>query len=310
MSETELRAPLFHHVLLRSADPEAAAGFYAGLFETSSCGTWGGFPAIFSPNDVMILFQRDENIPSGPQSALWHFGWHVTDSRKTTRDFVARGDVLSLPLHTGDEDGHVAISSDTWFMTRDAIGVTQARIAQLKAAGEPAPGGAGFAYFQGPDTAVFEIAGDYAQERFNHIHLWQEDPLCAQIWYQKHFLVPPRAKFGEVKVSPENCKVPRTPDRTFPALNPEGMYRAPPGGVTVGDVDLSWYPNQGETPLVSSLGQLMDHIAFSVTDLDAWTEKLRHGGVVFLKDEYALADTRAVMVQGPSREAIALVEVP
>ncbi len=62
-------------------------------------------------------------------------------------------------------------------------------------------------------------------------------------------------------------------------------------------------------PLASSLGQLMDHIAFSVTDLDAWTNKLRRDGVKFLLDEYSLADTRAVMVEGPSREAIEIIEI-
>jgi hypothetical protein len=31
--------------------------------------------------------------------------------------------------------------------------------------------------------------------------------------------------------------------------------------------------------------------------------------VVFLSDVYALGDTRAVMIEGPSREALELVEV-
>jgi len=294
---------------MRSADPASAVDFYARQFDAVTSGVWGGYPAAFSANDVMILFEQDDNIRSEPQSALWHFGWHVTNSRATTADFLARDEVQSLPLYTGVDDGHVPLSSNTWFMTGEKIGVTLAQIDTLKAAGTPPPGGPGFAYFQGPDDAVYEIAGDYPQERFNHIHMWHEDPLCAQIWYQKHFLVPARAKFGEVKVPEDQCKVPRTKDRTFPALTPEGMYRSPPGGVTIGDVDLLWYPNQSDAPLVSSLGQLMDHIAFSVTDLDAWTDKLRGDGVTFLSDEYSLADTRAVMIEGPSLEALEIVEV-
>ena len=309
MTTSSLAPPRFHHVHLRSTDPSDAAEFYARQFASTTSGVWGGFPAAFSPNDVMILFEKDDRICSEPQSALWHFGWHVTDSRTTTNDFLARDEVQSLPLYTGVGDGHVPLSSDTWFMTGDKIGVTLAQIDALKAADPPPPGGPGFAYFQGPDAAVYEIAGDYPQERFNHIHMWHEYPLCAQIWYQKHFLVPARAKFGEVKVPESQCKVLRTDDRTFPALTPEGMYRTPPGGVTVGDVDLLWYPNQSDAPLVSSLGQLMDHIAFSVTDLDAWSKKLRRDGVNFLLDEYPLADTRAVMVEGPSLEAIEIVEI-
>jgi hypothetical protein len=52
-----------------------------------------------------------------------------------------------------------------------------------------------------------------------------------------------------------------------------------------------------------------DHVALSVTDLDAWVAKLRGEGVTFLAEPYQLGDTRAVMIEGPSREAIELVEV-
>jgi 4-hydroxyphenylpyruvate dioxygenase-like putative hemolysin len=54
---------------------------------------------------------------------------------------------------------------------------------------------------------------------------------------------------------------------------------------------------------------LQDHIAFSVADLDAWVSKLRDEGVTFLEPPYPLGDTRAVLIEGPSREALELVEV-
>jgi hypothetical protein len=54
---------------------------------------------------------------------------------------------------------------------------------------------------------------------------------------------------------------------------------------------------------------MQDHIGLGVTDLDAWVEKLRGEGVTFLDGPYKLGDTRAVMIEGPSREAIELVEV-
>jgi 4-hydroxyphenylpyruvate dioxygenase-like putative hemolysin len=66
---------------------------------------------------------------------------------------------------------------------------------------------------------------------------------------------------------------------------------------------------QGDEPLVGSRGQLYDHVALSVTDLDAWIAKLRAEGVTFLQETYKLGDTRAVMIEGPSREAIELVEI-
>ena len=73
---------------------------------------------------------------------------------------------------------------------------------------------------------------------------------------------------------------------------------------------LTWYMRQGRrSRSVGTRGQLYDHVALSVADLDAWIAKLRAEGVKFLEEPYQLGDTRAVMIEGPSREAIELVEV-
>jgi hypothetical protein len=66
---------------------------------------------------------------------------------------------------------------------------------------------------------------------------------------------------------------------------------------------------QGEMPLAPTRGQLYDHIALGVSDLDAWIDKLKREQVAFLQEEYALGDTRAVMIDGPSHEAIELLEI-
>jgi catechol 2,3-dioxygenase-like lactoylglutathione lyase family enzyme len=87
------------------------------------------------------------------------------------------------------------------------------------------------------------------------------------------------------------------------------MFRKPSAAVVFGDVVFPWYMRQGGEPLVPSRGQLYDHIALSVSDLDAWIAKLRGEGVTFLDGPYALGNTRAVMIEGPSREALELVEV-
>src|SRR3712207_8489442 len=45
-------------------------------------------------------------------------------------------------------------------------------------------------YMEAPDGALVEYAGDHAAERFNHVHLWQEHPFCAQLWYRRHLNAP------------------------------------------------------------------------------------------------------------------------
>jgi catechol 2,3-dioxygenase-like lactoylglutathione lyase family enzyme len=305
-----LPTPGFHHIHLNSPDPEAAIDWYVHQFPSTSKGKWGGHPALKSPNNVMVLFSRtDKPAPTQPQSAIWHFGWHVVDARASLETYKSRPEVKLLPLYTTDEGGSVLISSDTWPNIGNAIGLTKAQIAEARAKGVQPKGGGGFAYMEGPDHALVEIAGNYPAERFNHVHLWHEDPICALLWYQKHLNAPVRAGFEATQLTEANCKVPRGADRTWPALNREGMFRSPRAGVEFGDVVLTWYPNQGEEPLASSLGQLQDHIGLSVSDLDAWVAKLRGEGVTILDGPYRLGDVRAVMIEGPSREAIELVEV-
>jgi len=88
-----------------------------------------------------------------------------------------------------------------------------------------------------------------------------------------------------------------------------GTIRQPSAGVLFDDVALNWYMRQGAQPLVSTRGHLADHIALSVSNLDAWTAKLRSEGVKFLEQPYKFGDTRAIMIEGPSREALELVEM-
>jgi catechol 2,3-dioxygenase-like lactoylglutathione lyase family enzyme len=306
-----LPTPRFHHLHLNSVDPDAAIDFYVRQFPTSVKGTWGGLPALSAPNDVLILFNRVVTPPpTQPHSAIWHFGWHVVDSRATLADLKERPEVALQPLYISDEGGFVLINSDTWPNRPGTLGLTRAQIAEAMARGDRPPGGGGFVYLRGgPDDALVEFAGDYPAERFNHVHMWQEHPLCALLWYQRHLNAPVRPGFAPAEVTDADCQVPRGTDRTWPALNREGMFRSPRAGVEFGDVVLTWYANQGDRPLVSPRGQMQDHFALSVADLDAWIAKLQRDGVTFLEQPYRLGDTRAIMIEGPSREAIELVEV-
>ena len=100
-----LPTPAFHHLHLNSADPDAAIGFYTRQFPSTSKGTWGGLPALLSPNNVMILFNKVDKPPATePPSAIWHFGWHVPDVRGNIERFKSRAGVELLPLYTGEAD--------------------------------------------------------------------------------------------------------------------------------------------------------------------------------------------------------------
>ena len=106
-----LPTPKFHHLHLNSTDPDTAIAFYTRQFPSTSKGSWGGVAALMSPNDVMVLFDKVDRPPaSDPQSAIWHFGWHVTDSRRNLETYTIRPEVQLLPLYTSEAGGSVLIS--------------------------------------------------------------------------------------------------------------------------------------------------------------------------------------------------------
>ena len=304
-----LPTPSFHHLHLNAVAPDAALGFYTRQFPSTAAGTWGGHKALLSPNNVMLLFNRVDAPPAmSPPSAIWHFGWHVTNVRANIAAYKARPEVALRPLYTTDEGEFVLINSDTWPAPKGAApGLTRAQIADAKAANVQPVGGGGFAYMDGPEGALVEYVGDFPGEYFDHVHLWQEDPFAALDWYQTHLNAPVRAGF--VPPTPEQRAAGRGTERSWPSLTVDGMFRDPRAGVVFGDVVLTWYANQWDKPLVPSRGQLQDHIGFGVPDLDAWIAKLRREDVTFLEEVYRLGNTRAIMIEGPSKEALELVEV-
>jgi catechol 2,3-dioxygenase-like lactoylglutathione lyase family enzyme len=313
-SQTKDRAaplppPGFHHLHLNSVSPDAAIDFYTRQFPSTTKTTFAGSPAL-KAGKVYVLFAKVSAPPATePQTAIWHFGWHVVDVRKNLALYKERTDVKLLPLYTSEEGGSVLVSSDTFPGTAGVLGLTKSQLAEAKAAGLKPAGGAGFAYMQGPDGAIIEYQGDMPVERFNHVHMYQEDPFCAQLWYQKHLnaTVPPPAP-GAVAHTEANCKAERS-ESSWPGLEKQGTIRKPSAGVLFDDVAMMWYERQGDKPLVSTRGHLADHVGLSVSDLDAWIAKLQGEGVRFLTKPYKLGDLRAVMIEGPSREVLELVEV-
>jgi catechol 2,3-dioxygenase-like lactoylglutathione lyase family enzyme len=303
-AQSTLPAPGFHHLHLNSVDPAAAIAFYAREFPTTMPSSFAGLP-VLKAGPVYVLFTKvSVPPPTTPQTAIWHFGWHVVDVHQSLATYQQRPEVRLLPLYTTDEGGSVFVSSDTWPGTGGSLGLTKPQIAEAKAKGVQPTHGAGFGYIAGPDGAIIEYQGNMPAERFNHVHLFERDPFCAQLWYEIHL------NAGDPAKSPytmANCKVP-VPERSWPSLEVGGMLRQP-AAVTFGDVSITWHVQQDNQPLVSSVGHLYDHFALSVADLDAWVAKLRRENVKFLKTSYKVGDARAVMIEGPSREAIELLEI-
>jgi len=290
-----------HHVHLNSVNPSAAADYYVKAFTTSVKTTFNGEIAVRTINGPLLLFTRvNTPPPTQPQSAIWHFGWNTPDSRA----YLARFHTMKLdvvPMYADPENTVIEISSDAL-----PNFPTTAKIKELRGQGvQPARVG-GFQYLRGPDNSLVENAGNFPTEYFNHVHMFHEDPACAQLWYTTTLAGRPAAD-GPGRVTAENCKRPYD-DVTWPAFDKTGMFRNPAGNVVVSDMaSILIRPRHG--PYVSPRGQIVDHFALSVPDLDATVARLKAAGVKVTEEIHRWGTMRAAMIEGPDLAAIELVEV-
>ena len=223
--------------------------------------------------------------------------------------------------YTGPKGATVDFSSDTFpgFLTTP-------QVEEAKRNGVQPTRRGGYFNWYGPDGVVMETT-DGPSERYTIVGMFEEQPYCAWFWYRQHLFAadqPAGARGGAggrggadavrgpaqgASPSEDNCRVSRGSEVSWPSTYKRGHHRVPPPQfVYFGDVTLRWYMNQEDRPLVSTRGQLMDHIALSVNDLDAWIGKLKSDKVKLLEQPYKFGNGRALMIEGPSLEAIELVE--
>ncbi len=307
---TKLAAPVFHHVHMNSTDPAKAMAGYQAMFPTLKKTTVGGFEGLQNGDVMSFLFTKvNTQPPVEPQSAFLR---HVL-SVPNVRDLLTHLRSIKTevrPLWTL-EGTTVDVSTDTY-----QNGMTKAAYDDAKAKGNlqaPTKTG-GYIIYWGPDHVLMETTERTTLKDVQYVlvDMWQDNPNCAQLWYQTHLNVPMRAGRGGAPAptfTEANCKVAKS-DYSFPSVEKIGTKRQPGGGADLGgQVALNWFPAQADTPLAPSRGQLFDHMAFTVTDsLDAWIAKLRAENVTFIQQAYKFGDSRAIMIEGPSRESIELVE--
>ena len=332
-----LPRPRFHHLHMNSPNPSVAIDDFRKVYPASTKVTVGGFEGIRSANGVTLLFTKvnapppapgpDRVTAAAPQTAFWHHVWAANDGRQTLKR-LREGDpgfdkTRFIPQYTSPAGGTVDLSSDTFggFLT-----TSQVEEATRKAVAPTHQGG----YFNwyGPDGVIMETTEGRA-ESYNIVGMFQDQPYCAVFWYRKHLDAADRPATGQsgqggqaggrgqagataqpAPTSESDCKVTRGTDVSWPSTYKHGHYRVPAAqSVYYEDVQLRWYMNQESRRLAPTRGQLMDHLALGVTNLDAWISKLKAEGVKFLEQQpYKFGETRAVLIEGPSREAVELVE--
>ena len=134
-----LPTPNFHHLHLNSVDPDAAIDFYTRQFPSTAKGSWGGFPALKSPNDVLVLFNKVATPPPTSRKARSGISAGMSPTRAAASRPTRPGPRSSCCRSIRrEEGGSVLISSDTWPGIGGVLGLTQAQIAEAKQKGRRA----------------------------------------------------------------------------------------------------------------------------------------------------------------------------
>lgn len=296
-----LPIPTLHHVGLNSVNPDAAIEWYLKLWPAARRTTFAGLPGVEA--DMLLLFTEVERPPAGawrddvhhsePKSAFWHIG-----ASTNTTDIAARLATIGithLPLYLRPSD-----TAHVWRAGLSPYAGTLTA-AQLDTATAAAPRDGGFSYIVAPDGVLFELVGvPGTKDSFAHLHFFHAQPLCAMNWYVEQLGM--ALPTGRTLSRP--CDSAHA-EPGWPSLERVGTVRQPSGGVRFSNGAMSWYPRTG---LVPSRGQALDHVAFTVADLNSTLARLRRSGVRILREPYPFGDTRAAMIEDPDGLSIELVE--
>ncbi len=147
-----------------------------------------------------------------------------------------------------------------------------------------------YAYVEGPDHALIEL-NTARHHNFGHVHMFSADPPAAGAWYAKHFGF---------------RSFPRTEKRVY-----RNVQIAPAAFVTADHVSMIIYPVEYRGGgFVATRGRVIDHLGFSVDDLDSTLARMRNDGVKVTAEPRSLADGRLrfAFIEGPDLVAIELIQ--
>jgi catechol 2,3-dioxygenase-like lactoylglutathione lyase family enzyme len=265
----------FHHVHFNSADPLASAAFYEMHFAASVLDFGGASSAVQSGNQWLV-FDEDEDAPAAWEltSSVFHIGFGV-DSVASAHEALVEAGVESetQPFNTSQ---------------------------RLCTGGGGNPN---VAFLYGPDHEVFEI-NPAGSPDFRHVHFLSIDPITTGQWYADHI------GFGGATPSPSA------------AVNfCQDIQISPTFSVTMDGVFLLWYPVEfahgyypqeweGRADLEPQRGRVLDHLAFSVADLDRAVDRLRAEGVMITRAAQSTLDgrLRSAFIAAPDEIEVEIVE--
>jgi catechol 2,3-dioxygenase-like lactoylglutathione lyase family enzyme len=263
----------FHHVHLNVVDPKASIEFYTTKFSAEKAKFAGLVDAVYAQKSWLLFQKVNQAAPSDLVSTIWHIGWGAEDMKAEYDRQLKMGTKFATPITDISDIGGRAGATGQFY----------------------------YAYVDGPDHELIEL-NTARHHNFGHMHLFSDDPVAAAEWYEKHF---------GVKVVGKNPK--------------ERLYRdipiGPSASLMMDNVNIIIYPvayikNQapelwkGRTSFESTKGRVIDHIGFSVDNLDESIQRLKAEGVKVTAEPRSIAGGKIkfAFVEGPDKMSIEVIE--
>ena len=209
-----------HHVHLNSVNPAAAAAYYPKPFAaTATKTTFNGYEAVKTGNVYHAVHEGRRAAAERADRARRRRSGTSAGTRPTRANATSASApwVSTIAQMWDAADGKlVDMSSDT------LPGLpTQEQILEMRAKGVAADAGrAASAICADPTASMIENAQAGDVERFNHMHMYHEHPLCAMQWYVTHLgATLPQGRGGAAALPPASgdCKQPYAPP-TWPSF--------------------------------------------------------------------------------------------
>jgi len=269
----------FHHLHLNTTDPQAAIEFYTSKLESEKRKFAGGQDAVYAHKSWLLFTKVNTPPKSEVTSGIWHMGWGGGDNMKET---------YQKQLDSG---------------TKFATPITDL---SDQCDGQGGNGRFFFAYIDAPDHALIELNTTAAGNRyFGHVHLLSNDPIAAGEWYMREFGLTRRGQGPPSREPRYRC----------------GRQTGPSVSLMMDDVNVIIYPAgnakaafpeawKNREDLESSKGHSIDHLGFSVDNLDQTLDRLKRDGVTVTDAPRSVLDGKIkfAFIEGPDHVRIEILE--
>ncbi|HET8932551.1 MAG TPA: VOC family protein [Polyangiales bacterium] len=261
-----------HHVHINTADAERSKAFYEAQLNAKRVSLNGVTEALQAEPVLLLLDQRDQPPVATLPTALQHIGWGSDDPGAWYTDAHSDGvepDTRGGTLFMTGENPTIG-ESGSGASTFGLLGVTPP-------ACYPTPDKFSYMYVLGPDDERIEIWSG-ADKRLNHLHFTSGNVEAAVGWYEK-----------------------------FLGLSSVGrslLFSA----FFLDDILFFVEPIGAAADYEPTDNHVLAHVAFSVTDLDAWLKRAREQSIEIVAEPAEVNGFKSFFVRGPDGMLVELVQ--